>query len=219
MHYIWENLWFLTLGWTVLLSLSTKCLVSMVWVKWTMSRHGLTSIMDIKSTDFIPLKSNVLLSIACVGAGRIIKSPIGCSLKKNLLSANEIDTSPVQGHCSWFAPAWKLAPRYFMGQCPAHNIAWKASRCHCIWIRFPFIVSLNGPLYCAVTVYRKIGIWKKIYNKCWFKFVIQNIELLIDWLQNRIGCLSPHLLQFFLCTRPVTNCCPIVWHASTATYQ
>lgn len=119
--------------------------------KWTMSRCGLESIMDIKSAAFIPLKSNGLQSSACVGASSIIKSPSGCRLKKNLLSANGIDSSPVQGHCSWFAPAWKWAPRYFMGQCSAHNIAGKSSRCHCNWITFPFNWSLNAPFYCAVT--------------------------------------------------------------------
>lgn len=70
----------------------------MVWGKLTMSSSQLTSIMDIKSTDLIPLKSNTLLGIVYAGAGRIIKSPV--SSKKNLLSANEIDTSLVQGHCS-----------------------------------------------------------------------------------------------------------------------
>lgn len=137
------------------LSVSTTCLVRMVSVKWTMSGCVLASIMDIKPAAFIPLKSNVLLSFTCVGASCIIKSPSGCRLKKNLLSANEIDTSPVQGHCSWFAPAWKWAPRYFMGQCSAHNIAWKASRCHCNWITFPLILSLN-----AAVIY-------KIKYKCW----------------------------------------------------
>lgn len=139
------------------LSVSMACLLRMVWVKWAMSRRGLASIMHIKSAAFIPLKSNVLLSFACVGASSIIKSPSGCRLKKNLLSTNEIDTSPVQGHCSWFAPAWKWAPRYFMGQCSAHNIAWKASRCHCNWITFSFIVSQNSSIYCVVI--NKIEIW------------------------------------------------------------
>lgn len=52
------------------------------------------------SCIYSPKKRNALLSYACVGESGIIKSPSGCRLKKNLLSANEIDTSPVQGHCS-----------------------------------------------------------------------------------------------------------------------
>lgn len=109
---------------------------------------------------FILLKSDALLCWCSVGASSIIKSPSGCRLKKNLLSANEIDTSLVQGHCSWFAPAWKWAPRYFMGQCSAHNLPRKASRCHCIWITFPSALTLN-PSY---TLIYKVEIWENTKN-------------------------------------------------------
>lgn len=164
-----------------------------------MSRRRLASIMDIKSATFIPLKSNVLLSSACVGASSIIKSPSGCRLKRNLLSANEIDTSPVQGHCSWFAPAWKWAPRYFMGQCSAHNIASKASRCHCNWITFPFILSLNAPLYSAV-IY-KTETWENVTDAghtleyLHFEFVV---VLTSFGIVRGLSVVSPAFLANFL---------------------
>ena len=123
----------------------------MVWVKWTVSRRGLASIMHIKSAAVIPLKSNVRLYFARVGPSSIIKSPSGCRLKKNLLSTNEIDTSSVQGHCSWFAPAWKWAPRYFMGQCSAHNIAWKAS----MSLHLNYISFESPCLWCCTKIRNK----------------------------------------------------------------